>query len=101
MRRRTETIAAGPRSMRTGQRSQWITERPASSRITGVLLTEAPAERRPVARRAEAARVAVLADRHPAAGRTAREVVTPRRHRSQIEARVTAVTTDHHAATYL
>src|SRR4051794_39440927 len=76
-----------------------MTERPSSSRITRVSLTEPPDEHRGRPCGAQSTVVPVLPHHEPAAGRTAREGVA-RRHCSQIEARVTAVAADNHSTCY-
>jgi hypothetical protein len=104
MRSRKTTIAAGPRSSRTGQRSQWITIRPLSSRITARLSTssalflwrmsaEAPGEHRCLAGRAERAEVLVLTHLEPAARRPPEAAVVDvaRARGPEVEARVAAV----------
>jgi hypothetical protein len=97
IRRRGWTMAAWPRSSRTGQRSQWMTDRPRSWLITGLLLTEAPDETRGVPGRAEAAEVLVVAGFEPASWGTERPRVL-RRDRSQIQTRAAAVAADDHPA---
>src|SRR3954447_6931021 len=98
MRRCCLTTTAWPRSRRTGQRSQWMTDRPPSSRITCVPLSE-PADEAGSAesRRAQSTQVLVVARRYPAAWRTARKGVA---RRSQIKSRVAAIASDDHAACY-
>ena len=90
------TMDAGPRSKRIGQRSQWMTARPRSSRITVVSLSEASDEAgRAEARRAESAEMLVLARLQPATRRAVRRGGT---RGAKVEPRVAPVTTDDHAS---
>src|SRR5215211_5920240 len=89
-----------PRSRRTGHRSQWMTERPPSSRITVVALSEPADGAGAEPWRAKSTDVLVLAGRHPAAGGTARKVITLTCG-SQVESRVAAIAADDHASFHL